>query len=317
MTLLSPGKLWLLTIVAMLAVAYVQLQRQRRRRAVRHPDVRLVAAVSGKRASWRRHLVAGSLCVAMVALIIGLARPAHSLEVPREEAVVMLAIDVSGSMTATDIAPTRLEAAIAEAKRFISNAPASYRIGLVAFDDSGHTLATPTTDRQTVVDALGRLQRGHGTAAGEGLFTALDDIKAATQDAVVTTDRPYSAVILLADGANTIGRSLTDAAQASAGQHVPVFTIAYGTQGGTIVNNGVTVPVPSDPESMAQVARVTGGATFTATSGNQLASVYDQIGTTIGHITEQREFVVACALVALVALVVALGGSMLWNPRLV
>ena len=96
-----------------------------------------------------------------------------------------------------------------------------------------------------------------------------------------------------------------------------MFTIAYGTQGGTIVNNGVTVPVPSDPESMAQVARVTGGATFTATSGNQLASVYDQIGTTIGHITEQREFVVACALVALVALVVALGGSMLWNPRLV
>ena len=317
MTLLSPGKLWLLTIVAVLTVAYVWLQRQRRRRAVRHPDVRLVAAVSGKRAGWRRHLVAGSLGVAMVALIIGLARPAHSLEVPREEAVVMLAIDVSGSMTATDIAPSRLEAAIAQAKRFIAGAPASYRIGLVAFDDSGHTLATPTTDRQTVVDALGRLQRGHGTAAGEGLFTALDDIKAATQDAVVATDRPYAAVILLADGANTIGRSLTDAAQAAADQRVPVFTIAYGTAGGTIVNNGVTVPVPSDPTSMAQVAQTTGGATFTATSGNELASVYDQIGTTIGHITEQRELVVACALVALAALVVALAGSMLWNPRLV
>ena len=317
MTLLSPGKLWLLLVVVLLGVAYVWLQRQRQRRAVRHPDVRLVAAVSGRRASWRRHLVAGALGFAIVALIIGLARPAHSVQVPRDEAVVMLAIDVSGSMVSTDVAPTRLEAAIAQAKTFIANAPASYRIGLVAFDDSGHTLATPTTDRTTVTDALGRLQRGHGTAAGEGLFTALDDIKAATADTVVTSNRPYSAVILLADGANSIGRSLTDAAQAAADQHVPVFTIAFGTAGGTIVNNGVTIPVPSDPNAMAQVAQATGGTTFTATSGNELASVYDQIGTTIGRITEQRELVVACAVAALIALVIALGGSMLWNPRLV
>ena len=320
MTLLSPGKLWLLLVVVALGVAYVWLQRQRRRRAVRHPDVRLVAAVSGKRAGWRRHLVAGSLGFAIVALIVGLARPAHSVQVPREEAVVMLAIDVSGSMTATDIAPSRLAAAIAEAKRFIDDAPATFRIGLVAFDDSGHTLATPTTNHQTVIDALGRLQRGHGTAAGEGLFTALDDIKAATQDntaATATGDRPFSAVILLADGANTIGRPLTDAASAAADQHVPVFTIAYGTPDGTIESNGQTVPVPSDPTAMADVAQTTGGRTFTATSANELGSVYNEIGTTIDHITEQRELVVACAAAALVALVVALGASMLWNPRLV
>ena len=317
MTLLSPGKLWLLPAVVALGAAYVWLQRQRRRRAVRHPHVRLVALVSGRRAGWRRHHVAGALGFAIVALIIGLARPAHRVQVPREEAVVMLAIDVSGSMTATDIAPSRLEAAIAEAKRFSSSAPASYKIGLVAFDDSGHTLATPTTDRSTVLDALGRLQRGHGTAAGEGLFTALDDITAATQDTTAVSDRPYAAVILLADGANTIGRSLADAAQAAADQRVPVFTIAYGTAGGTVEVEGKTTPVPSDPASMARVAATTGGTTFTATSGNELASVYDQIGTTIGHLTEQRELVVVCAVAALVALVLALGGSMLWNPRLV
>ena len=319
MTLLSPGKLWLLLIVVALGAGYVWLQTQRRRRAVRHPDVRLVAAVSGTRAGWRRHLVAGSLGFAIVALIVGLARPANSVEVPREEAVVMLAIDVSGSMTATDVAPSRLEAAIAEARRFVNDAPARFRIGLVAFDDSGHTLATPTTNRQTVIDALGRLQRGHGTAAGEGLFTALDDINAATQDtkASATSDRPYSAVILLADGANTIGRSLTDAAAAAADQHVPVFTIAYGTPDGTVESNGQTVAVPSDPAAMADVAQTTGGRTFTATSSNELQSVYDQIGTVIDHITEQRELVAACAMAALVALVVALGASMLWNPRLV
>lgn len=317
MTLLSPGKLWLLLLVVALAVGYVWLQKQRRKRAVRHPDVRLVAAVSGKRAGWRRHLVAGALGFAIIALIVGLARPAQSEQVPREEAVVMLAIDESGSMLANDIQPSRLEAAVAQAKRFIENAPANYKIGLVGFDDSGHTLAPATTDHQSVIDALGRLQRGHGTAAGEGLYTALDDIKAATQDNVITSDRPYSAVVLLADGANTIGRSLTDASQAAADQKVPVFTIAYGTPDGTVESNGQQVPVPSDPQSMADVAQATGGQTFTAESGDELASVYSEIGTTIGHITVRKEFVVACALVALVAMIVALGGSMMWNPRLV
>ena len=317
MTLLSPGKLWLLLVVVALAVGYVWLQKQRRKRAVRHPDVRLVAAVSGKRASWRRHLVAGALGFAIVALIVGLARPAQSEQVPREEAVVMLAIDESGSMLATDIQPTRLQAAVAQAKRFIESAPANYKIGLVGFDDSGHTLAPPTTDHQSVIDALGRLQRGHGTAAGEGLYTALDDIKAATQDNTITSDRPYSAVVLLADGANTIGRPLTDAARAAADQKVPVFTIAYGTPDGTVEVNGQQVPVPSDPQSMADVAQATGGQTFTAESGDELASVYSQIGTTIGHITVNKEFVVVCALAALAAMIVALGGSMMWNPRLV
>jgi Ca-activated chloride channel family protein len=123
--------------------------------------------------------------------------------------------------------------------------------------------------------------------------------------------------VLLADGANTIGRSLTDASQAAADQKVPVFTIAYGTPDGTVESNGQQIPVPSDPQSMADVAQATGGQTFTAESGDELASVYSEIGTTIGHITVQKEFVVACALVALVAMIVALGGSMMWNPRLV
>jgi Ca-activated chloride channel family protein len=317
MTLLSPGKLWLLGVVAALAVAYVVLQRSRRRRAVRHPDVRLVASVSSRWAGWRRHAVAASLGVAMVSLVIGLARPAHSVEVPRTEAVVMLAVDVSGSMTATDVAPTRLAAAIAAAKDFVSGAPASFRIGLVAFDDSGHTLAPATTDKTTVLDALDRLARGPGTAAGEGLYTALDDIAAATQDSVVASDTPFSAVILLADGANTIGRSLTDAAQAAKDQQVPVYTIAYGTADGTAETDGKIVPVPSDPAAMAEVASITGGSTFTATSGNELASVYGQIGTRIGHTVEQQEVVVPFAVAAMVALALGLAGSLRWNPRLV
>jgi Ca-activated chloride channel family protein len=317
MTFVSPGKLWLLAIVAVLAAAYVAVQRGRRRRAVRHPDVRLVAAVSSRWAGWRRHTIAASLAVAMISLVVGLARPAHSVEVPRDEAVVMLAVDVSGSMTATDVAPTRLAAAITAAKEFVSGAPTAFRIGLVAFDDSGHTLAPPTTNKTTVLDALDRLARGPGTAAGEGLYTALDDITTATKDAVVASDTPFSAAILLADGANTIGRSLTDAAQAARDQHVPVYTIAYGTPDGTAVTDGKTVPVPADPAAMAEVASITGGTTFTATSGNELSSVYDQIGTRIGHTVEQQEVVVPFAVAAMIALVLALAGAMLWNPRLI
>jgi Ca-activated chloride channel family protein len=317
MTFLAPAKLWLLLIVAALVAAYVVLQRRRRLRAVRHPDVRLVMAVSRRSAAWRRHAVAAALGVAMVALVIGLARPSHAVQVPRTDAVVMLTIDVSGSMVATDVAPTRLQAAIAQARQFVASAPSSFRIGLVAFDDSGHTLAPPSTDRTALLDALGRLARGHGTAGGEGLFTALDDIKAATSGAVAQSDQPFAAVIFLSDGATTIGRSLTDAAHAAADQHVPVYTIAYGTANGTVVINGQTVAVPSDPAAMAQVAQITGGATFTATSGDELASVYSRIGTTIGHILEQQEMVVLFAAIAMLALALALAGALVWNPRLV
>jgi Ca-activated chloride channel family protein len=220
-------------------------------------------------------------------------------------------------MTATDVSPTRLAAAITAAKDFVSGAPAAFRIGLVAFDDSGHTLAPPTTNKTTVLDALDRLARGPGTAAGEGLFTALDDLTVATQDSVVASDVPFSAVILLADGANTTGRSLTDAAQAAKDQNVPVYTIAYGTPDGTAETDGKTVPVPADPAAMAEVASITDGSTFTATSGNELASVYDQIGTRIGHTVEQQELAVVFAVAAMAALVLALSGAMLWNPRLV
>jgi Ca-activated chloride channel family protein len=318
MTLLAPSRLWLLAAVVALAVAHLVLQRRRRHLAVRHPDVALVAAVAPRHAGWRRHLSAGALVLAVTALVVGLARPAYSAEVARDEAVIMLAIDVSGSMTATDVEPTRLAAAVAAATDFVNGAPEGFRIGLVAFDDTGHTLATPTTDRASVVAALARLSRGPGTAAGEGLFTALDELEAAqaADGAVVVADEPYSAVVLLADGANTIGRSLDAAAQAAADAAVPVFTIAYGTSQGTAVVDGTVVPVPADPEAMAAVADATGGATYEATTGAELSAVYEQIGTGIGYVLEQTELVIPLAAVALALLVLAAGTSMVWSPRL-
>jgi Ca-activated chloride channel family protein len=321
MTLIAPSRLWLLALVAALLASYVVLQRRRRHRAVRHPDLALVVASSPRRPGWRRHVSAGALLLAVAALVVGLARPAQSTEVAREEAVVVLAIDVSGSMTATDVAPTRMEAAIAAAREFVVDAPEAFRIGLVAFDDAGHVLATPATDRTAVLDALDRLERGPGTATGDGLLVALEQVQAAVaEEAGVVVDEgalPYGAVVLLADGANTIGTPLDDAAAAAAEAGVPVFTIAYGTDDGVAEVDGELVPVPADPEAMAAVADATDGATYTAASASELADVYDRIGTRIGTITEQQELTVGFAAVAAGLLAVALLTSMLWSSRVV
>lgn len=319
MTLLAPDRLWLLAIVVALGLAYATLQRRRRHHGVRHPRVALVAAVAPRRAGWRRHLTAGALLLSVVALVGGLARPAESAVVPRKEAVVMLAVDISASMSATDVAPSRLAAAVTAARHFVDAAPDAYRIGLVSFDVAGHTLVNPTTDHGAVVRALDRLRPIRGTAAGEGLYTALDVIHATTvaDGVVIADDKPYAAVVLLTDGANTVGRSLPAAARAAAHQKVPVFTIAYGTDGGVARVNGKTVPVPADPGAMEAVARISGGKSYTAVTAAQLTGVYDQISSHIGHVTEQVELTVVLAAVAAAALTFGLGTSMLWSPRLI
>ena len=268
MTFLAPDKLWLLAAAAALALAYLVLQRRRRHVAVRYPNLELVAAVAPRSAAWRRHVTAGAALAAVVLLLLALARPAVADEVARDEATVVLAIDVSGSMTATDVAPTRLAAAVAAAKDFVENVPDTFDVGLVTFDDAAHVLATPTTDRAVVTQALDRLTRGPGTAAGDGLFAALDTIAEATGETVSPGEAPFAGVVLLADGASTVGRSLDEAAAAAADQHVPVYTIAFGTDQGTVEVDGETVPVPADPAAMSAVADTTGGEMFEATSGD-------------------------------------------------
>jgi Ca-activated chloride channel family protein len=317
LTLLAPSRLWLLALVAGAAVAYAVLQRRRRHPAVRHPDVALVAAVAPRGAAWRRHLGALALGVALVAVVVGLARPARAEAVPREDAVVVLAVDTSLSMTATDIAPDRLTAAVAAATDFVERAPDGYRIGLVGFGETATTLAPPTTDHAAVVAALERIEPGPGTAAGDGLAAAVDLVDAADDVAVVTgDDTTYRAVVLLADGASEVGLPLGSAAARAAEAEVPVFTVAYGTDTGTIDVDGVATAVPADPEAMAAVAEATDGATYTATTAEELVAVYQRIGTRIGWVTETVELVTPVALLAAAALALAFVAGLAWTPRL-
>src|SRR4051794_29189895 len=143
MTFLAPHWLWLLAACTALVAAYVVLQRRSRHKAVRHPDLALVTSVAPRFAGWRRHLTAAAVVLAATGLVVGLARPARSMEVPRDEAVVVLAIDISKSMSATDIAPNRLAAAGAGPKKFVHKAPGGHRVGLGTFHIKGHTDPTP------------------------------------------------------------------------------------------------------------------------------------------------------------------------------
>lgn len=315
MTLLAPTRLWLLAAVVLLGVLYVVVQRVRRPPAVRHPDLALVDSIAPRWTGWRRHLTAGVLLFALGAFAVGLARPARTVAVDRKEAVVVLALDVSSSMTATDVAPSRLAAAQAAAKDFVTSAPEGYRIGLVTFAAEAKTVASPTTDRAELLAAIDSLETANNTAAGDGLATAVD-VLAADASANATSDDPYRAIILLADGDSTKGQTLAEATTGAVDLKVPVFTIAYGTDDATIVVDGKTIDAGADPTAIAAVADATGGTDYTAASSGQLSDVYSQIGTAIAAGTEDQELTVPLALAGALLLSLAIVATMAWTPRL-
>lgn len=316
LTFLAPSRFWLLVAAAAVVVGYLVVGRLRRPPAVRHPDVALLDRVAPRSGRWRHHLVAAGVVAALAAMAVGLARPARTVAVDRTEAVVVLAVDISRSMDATDVAPDRLTAAKEAAAEFVADAPAGYRIGLVTFATETHTVASPTTDRAELLAAIDALATEDGTAAGDGLSTAVDVLEADADATPAAADDTYRAIILLADGDTATGTPLPDAAAQAADAGIPVFTIAYGTAAGEIVVDGQTMSAGADPAAIAAVADATGGADFTASSGAELTQVYDQIGTTIAAGTETQELTVVLSAAAAALLALALLGSLRWTPRL-
>ena len=331
MTFLSPDRLLLLLAVAGLAVAYVVMQARRRRYAVRFSNLELLGSVAPKRPGWRRHVAAVGVALGLVAMIIGLARPVRNEQVPRETATVMLAVDVSASMTAGDVAPTRLAAAQAAATKFVADLPSGFQVGLVAFNKSARLVTSPTTDHASVEAAIEALTTGPGTAAGEGIYTALDaihDVQATTTpiasaDATTTTTTsstgstkdPVATIVLISDGATTAGRSVETAAATAKDQGVPVTAIAYGTADGTVTIDGQTMAVPADTAALEQVAQISGGEYYQAASGSELSSVYKTIQSRVGFVTEPQEILRFFVGLGVVLLLLAVGASMVWTGR--
>lgn len=315
MTFLTP--IWLLALlpVAALALAYVVVQRRRHRYAVRFASLPMLERVVPQRPGWRRHLPATLVLVAMTCLGLAAARPELALRVPYDRATVMVAIDISGSMAATDVPPNRLEAAKAAAAAFVDELPDTLNVGVVSFAGTGSVVAPPTTDHAQVREQIAALTRsGGGTAIGEAVFSSLDQVQRLAGE---TDGEPVpSRVVLLSDGDNSAGRSPGEAAEAAAAAGLPVSTIAYGTPDGTIGARGQT-PVPVDEEALRELAEATGGTAYTAASGEELRSVYADIGSSIGWRTEQRE---VTPYLAALGLLVALGAgalSLRWFSRLI
>jgi Ca-activated chloride channel family protein len=312
---LSGERLWLLLLVGALVAAYFLMQLRRQRDAVRFTNIKLLASVAPTRPGWRRHLPAAALVAALGLLVVGFARPTRAVKVPREQATVMLAIDVSASMQATDVAPSRFEAARDAARAFTQRLPARFRLGLLSFAGTATVLVPPTTDRQPVLQNLDNLRLGPRTAIGEAIFAALDTI-AGSVDQTTGGKQPPARIVLLSDGATTAGRPNSDAAAAAAEARVPVSVPNAIVDTGTVIVDGRIIEVPVDRGALRDVADTTKGSFFEAASGEELRHVYADIGSQIGYRTERREVSAWFVGIALAAAFAAAAGSLVWSSRL-
>jgi Ca-activated chloride channel family protein len=318
MTFQEPVWLLALLAVALLVAVYVVLQLRRKAYAARFTNVALLGSIVPKRPGWRRHLAFGIVALGMAALVVSLAVPSSEVRVPRERATVIMAVDVSLSMQARDIEPNRFAAMQTAAKEFVDVLPERINLGLVSFAGSATTIVPPTTDRQQVRNAIDNLELAESTAIGEAVFTSLTAIQNFQSSLGESGEEaPPARVVLLSDGYNTVGRDDTQAVDAAIAAGVPVSTIAFGTDYGTLDLDGETVPVPVDRATLENIADETGGSYSEAASAAELEQVYADLGSQIGYTTEPKDispwFVRGGVLVLLIGAVM----SLLWTNRLV
>jgi Ca-activated chloride channel family protein len=295
---------WPLALLALLVVplavaAYVLVDRRRARQAARFGNPALFPNVVARAPGRLRHLPVAILVLALAALAVGVARPHATISVPREEATVILAVDVSRSMTATDVHPTRLAAARSAARRFLEQIPDSFRVGVVVFATRAQVTAPPTDDREVTLSAISNVRPGEGTALGEAIDLALKAARSAPGER--PDERVPASILVLSDGAQTQGRvTPQQAARRARAARIPVFTVVLGTDEGVVERRlvgGFTerIRVPPDPRALREVATASGGEFFTAAGAEQLRKVYDELGSRLGRREKEAEVTVAFA----------------------
>src|ERR1700744_6558701 len=311
-----------LLVVVALAVLYVVMQLARERRMLRFANMELLETVAPKRPARWRHLPAILLVASLVLFPIAMAGPTHDVRIPRNRAVVMLVIDVSQSMRATDVAPNRMAAAQEAAKQFAGELTEGINLGLIAYAGTATVLVSPTTNRDASKAAIDKLQLADRTATGEGIFTALQAI--ATVGAVIGGgDKPPPArIVLMSDGKETMPtnpdnpKGAFTAARTAKDQGVPISTISFGTPYGFVEINGQRQPVPVDDSTMKKVAELSGGNHYGASNLQELKQVYASLQQQIGYETIRGDASVGW--LRLGSLVLALAGlaALLINRRL-
>ncbi len=309
--------LWLLglALVPLALLAYQASRRRGSRYAVRYTAVPALKVAAAVVPAWRRHLPAALALAALAALVLALAKPQKTVAVPVERASIMLVTDHSRSMSATDVEPDRLSAAQRAARTFLNQLPDQVRVGAVAFSDTPDAVQAPSADHddaRRIVD--GQVADG-ATATGAALEVAIDALKNDKQNG----KRPPSAIILLSDGKTTVPPDPVPVARTAGQLKIPIYTVALGTRDATVPNPnpfGTPLLVAPDPETLRQIAQVSGGKAFTAEDSDSLKSIYKTLGSQLGTKTQKKQITATFAIGGLVLLLGAAFSSLRWAGRL-
>jgi Ca-activated chloride channel homolog len=324
MSFLSPFLLLALVVVPAVLVFLIVMNRRRARYAIAFTNLDVLASVAETQRAWKRWVPVALILLALACAATALARPRMHLSVPEENATVVLLVDVSGSMRANDVEPSRLDAAVDAMRTFLYKVPKQVKVGLVAFSSSPEVLQQPTTDRQSVNDGLGFLAPEAGTALGDGLAMATKlVVTSLAKEGVHKEPGRFlpAAIVLESDGAQNRGVvSPIQAARLAKKAGVRVYGVALGTPNGKVqFGFGLytnSIPVPPDPATVRAVSKITGGKSFTARDSDRIATVYRDLGSSIGRKSELREITQWFAVGAAVLLVAGIALARAWSAPL-
>jgi Ca-activated chloride channel family protein len=315
MTFASPVWLFALALVPLALLAYVASRRNAKRYAVRFPAVATVRLAAGVVPAWRRHLPAALALAALASLVFALAKPQRSVAVPVERASIMLILDHSRSMLATDVEPDRIGAAQKAARTFIDQLPSAVRLGAVAYSDTPDAVQAPSNDHGQARAIIDGAVADGATATGDALQVAVDALRRDVQKG----KRPPQAIVLLSDGKTTVGPDPVPVARIAGQLKIRVYTVALGTRDATVPNPnpfGSPLSVAPDPETLRRISQASGGRAFTAEDDSQLSSIYKTLGSQLGTRKVQKQVTASFAIGGLVLLLGAAAASMRWAGRL-
>jgi len=325
MTFRAPGAFFFLLLVPVLVVGYLWIVR---RRAADERELGTMAR-SSRPSGWRRHVPPVLFLLGVVVLVVGLARPEATIDLPRREGTVVLAFDVSSSMKAKDLAPSRIEAAKKAARSFVADQPSNIKIGVVAFSDDGYIVQPPTRAHRDVLDAISRLSPRGGTALGRGILTSLNAVAGTTirldqnalQEGTQQPNLPFigsAAVVLLSDGDNTAELDPLALAPVASQAGVRIFTIGLGSAEGAVVDvDGFQVATRLDADLLKGIAKGRNGSYFAASDAAALQRVYDSIDLKLTVAARNTEITALFAGAGLLLFLIAAGLSMRWYGRVI
>ena len=331
-TFIWPALLLLLLVVPLLIGLYIRMQLRRRQIAANLGSLGFMQGAEGGQLGWRRHIPQAIFLVGLAIMVVALARPETVVSLPRREGTVILAFDVSGSMAAEDMQPTRMEAAKAAARDFVQRQPTSVQIGVVAFSDGGIAVQAPTNDQEAILASIERLAPQRGTSIGHGILASLNEIAVNAGEDVGSPGDPTpmptptpvpkgtympAVIVLLTDGENTQSPDPLAAAQAAADRGVRIYTIGIGsTTGITLQVNGFTVVTQLDEAMLQQISQITDGAYFKAESEEDLHNIYDNLEPQLVTRPEKTEVTSIFAGVSILMLLFGGTFSLLWFSRM-